>query len=302
MVLREWVSWMQAQDYSASTVEDYLYCVHVFLSRPWMAGRDLLSDVSPTEVVTHLAAFGSRSGSKAQHRKALRCLYRWATRRGYLPRGDDPTDILDRPKPPRRSEPEPYSPEELTRLCIAAAWRSERRAWAILACFALGTRRGEFVALRPDDIDWEHRKVWLRHTKGDRPRYVDLSPLAAEALRELLRHPGQDGTVLGIRPQTFTQWVNEAARDAGFPPGRKRRAHTLRSSYATALEEAGVRPSVIQHELGHVSLATTTAYLGRRDGEGARAVAALDLDWGAPRGRGWTRGRAASSPEPPTRD
>lgn len=277
-LLQEWVQWMQAQDYSASTVEDYTYCINVFMARPFVVGRDLLSEITPTEVVAHLAAFGAKAHSKAMHRRALRCLYRWARRRGYT--DADPTDILDRPKPPRRSDPEPFTPEELTRLLIAAAWRHERRAWAILGCFALGTRRGEFVNIRPDDIDWDHGKVRLRVTKGDRPRDVAMGDLAAEALGELARAPSADGTLLGIRPQTFTAWVNEAARDAGFPPGRKRRAHRLRSSYATALEEAGVRPSVIQRELGHASIATTTVYLGRRGGDGGQVRRAVGLDWG----------------------
>jgi len=273
-LIGEWGDWMEAVGMAERTQELYTYALWKLLSRPFTRGRNLL-ELGPSEITAHLAAFKGKAHSKAMHRKALRCFYKWATRCGYLDR--DPTAILQGAKPPHRTRQEPFSQEELTRLLIAAAWRSPRRAWAILACYALGCRRTEFVMLRREDIDFERRLVHLRVTKGDRPRDVDIGPLAECALRELLalERPNPYGTILGVRPNQLTEWVNRAARDCGFPEGRKRRAHTLRATFVTNLGRRGVPLAVIQELVGHANATTTSAYFGVLQGETAQAVAVL---------------------------
>ena len=67
--------------------------------------------------------------------------------------------------------------------------------------------------------------------------------------------------------------MNQAARDAGFPKGRKRRAHTLRATFASQLAHKGVPTVVIRDLLGHESIETTNVYVAAFDGDGARAVA-----------------------------
>jgi len=268
----EWGDWMEAQGYSDRTQELYSYAIQKFLSRKFTRGRSLL-DLGETQIVAHLAAFKDKAHSKALHRRALRCFYKWATRRGYLDR--DPTAILDKPIVPRRKPPAYFTQDELTRLLIAAAWRDPKRAWTILACYALGTRRSELVNICPEtDIDWDHRVVHLRHTKGDKEREVDMGPLAEAALRELVAH--SNGQLLPIQPSTVNEWVKQAARDCGIADGaKKQRAHTLRSTFATDLMRRGVNPAVVQRLLGHESLATTTVYAGVYPGDGAVAVALL---------------------------
>jgi hypothetical protein len=61
----------------------------------------------------------------------------------------------------------------------------------------------------------------------------------SQSRRSYELEPWSNGTLVGIQPQTFTCWVNEAARKAGFPPGRKRRAHTLRATFAPLLAHEG---------------------------------------------------------------
>ncbi|HXF73963.1 MAG TPA: tyrosine-type recombinase/integrase [Actinomycetota bacterium] len=280
-LLAEWSDWMEAQGLSDRTQELYRYsllkllCFRDPVSRRTFVGRCLL-ELSEGELVLFLASFKPKAHSKAQHRKALRSFYGWAHRRGYLAR--DPTAILDRARKPRRTRPEPYHPEELRRLVDAAKSRDPRRAWAILACFALGTRRSEFAAISPADIDWIRGVVHLRRTKGDRPRDVPLSPLARLAIEQL--RPWWNGTIIGgVRPSTFGAWVKQAARDAGLPPGRKHRSHTLRSTFATWLDQAGAPTGVIQQMLGHESLATTSAYVGLFGGDAARWAQVIDDAW-----------------------
>lgn len=273
-LIGEWGDWMAAQGLSERTQELYVYAVQRLLSRSHTRGRNLL-ELTETDLVAHLAAFGSRAHSKRQHRQAIRSLYRWAQRRRY--RDDDPSAILDGAKRPRRTRPEPFTEDELVRLLVAAAVRDPKRAWAILACYALGTRRSELCGIRPEDIRWDAGVVHLRVTKGDRPRDVPMGRLAAEALRELSDlHSSGRATLLGIEPQQFTAWVNQAARDCGFPPGRKRRAHTLRASFVTHLLHKGVPVTVVRDLVGHENIATTNGYAGTYAGDGEQAVALLN--------------------------
>lgn len=278
LILGEWGDWLTATGHSERTAELYLGSAHRFLSRRYVRGHSLLT-LSSSEILAHLAEIGKHGPARRQSRVALRSLFLFMHRRGY--RTDDPTAILDGVHERKhKTKPTPFTDDELTRLILAAAHRDPRRAWAILACHALGARRTEFVMLRPEDIYWEAHRVHFSITKGDKPRDVDMGPLAEKALRELLAlgpaPKGETlGTILGVHPQTFGGWVNQAGRDCGFPWGRKRRAHTLRSTFATRLGQAGVPVAVIRDLMGHESIETTDCYLGTYDGDGARAVQVL---------------------------
>lgn len=271
--LRDWDLFMQANSMSDVTRHHYGYAMLRLMST--YVGLHVF-DIGETEIVAFLAALNTKAHSKSLYNRGFRSFYGWASVRHpeYLPA--DPTVLLH-PKPPRRTRPQPFSMDEVKALVEAAFARSPRRGWAILACLGLGMRRTEFCMLRPGDVDWEHMEVHIRPetAKGNKERFVAISPLAAQALREL--EPWSNGTLVGIQPQTFTCWVNDAARKAGFPPGRKRRAHTLRATFATLLEHEGVPPSVIQSMLGHESIATTSWYMGIYEGDQAAAAAKLEM-------------------------
>lgn len=277
-IIGEWADWLDAMGKAPRTVEIYIGVVHRFLSRRYTRGRHLL-DLTSTELVAHLSEIGKHGATKKQARVALRSLFGFIHRRGWRP--DDPAAILEGAREKiHRSRPAPFTDEELACLIGAARRRDSRRGWALQACHGLGTRRTEFVMIRPQDISFETRSVHLAVTKGNKPRDVDMGPLAEEALRALLAmgptsRGTVQGTVLGISPATFTSWVNDAATACGFPKGRKRRAHTLRATFATRLDHAGVPIAVIRDLMGHESIETTNLYTGIYEGDGARAVQML---------------------------
>ena len=70
--------------------------------------------------------------------------------------------------------------------------------------------------------------------------------------------------------------MHDAAKQAGFPPGR-RNAHLPRSSFATNLLREGVPVSVVSKLLGHSKVSTTSRYLAVVDGERHAAVATMKL-------------------------
>ena len=132
--------------------------------------------------------------------------------------------------------------------------------------YSAGLRLGEALALRADDIDSSRMLIRIRQGKGKKDRYVPLSPLVLELLREYWRREKLTD-LLFVRDRdrtrplsdtTVQKFVRRAARAAGF---RKIiTARTLRHSYATHLIEKGTSTRVVQVLLGHTNVHTTETY------------------------------------------
>lgn len=267
-LLREWTMILTATDIAPRTLELYTYAIWRLLA--FHRFKIHLVDMQEAHIVAFLAAQGSRSTSKTAYYRGTRSFFAWATRRGYCL--ENPTDWA-KPKKPAVTEPEALTIEELTRLLIAASYRSEQRGWAMLGCFAIGARRGEFVNIRRDDIDWAQHRVHLKVTKGRKPRAVPMGRWAEIALGELA-NISTDDRILPIAPNTFTMWVQQAAKDCGFT-GKKARAHALRASFATFLSEQGVEVATISNLMGHSSIAVTSVYLATNTDKKVAAVGVL---------------------------
>lgn len=115
---------------------------------------------------------------------------------------------------------------------------------AILLASLSGLRRGELLALQPDDRRDE--SLVLADTKNGRPRIVPLPPEAMKIRLPIALSP--DGLEWGFR---------EARRKAGMP---KVRFHDLRHTYASWLVQSGASLTVVRDLLGHSSLAVTSRY------------------------------------------
>ena len=101
--------------------------------------------------------------------------------------------------------------------------------------------------------------------KGQRDRYVMLSPQLLELLRDWWRaarpqawlFPGQN-PVNPMSARQLVRAVHAAAQAAGI--AKRVSPHTLRHSFATHLLEQNVDIRVIQVLLGHAKLETTALY------------------------------------------
>ena len=163
---------------------------------------------------------------------------------------------------PRRV-PIVLSPEEVARLLTAAPGVKYRAALGV--AYGAGLRVSEVVALKISDIDRERMLLRVEQGKGQKDRFVMLSPQLLELLRDWRQvaqprgwlFPGLD-PVNPMSARQLCRAVSAAARAAGI--AKRVSPHTLRHSFATHLLEQNVDIRVIQVLLGHAKLETTALY------------------------------------------
>lgn len=167
---------------------------------------------------------------------------------------------------PRQSQklPEVLSPQEVGRFLAGVSCLKHR---AILTtCYAAGLRISEALHLEPRHLDSQRMVIRVEQGKGQKDRYVMLSPHLLETLRQYWRRerpqgwlfPGKDPT-RPLTPDTVAAACQRARRRAGL--SKPLSPHGLRHAFAVHLLEGGTDIRTIQLLLGHRSLTTTARYL-----------------------------------------
>ena len=187
----------------------------------------------------------------------------------YLPGAKTPSTL-----------PEILNHDELVRL-FTVTTNPKHRA-LLMTAYAAGLRASELGRLRVSDIDSKRMCLRVDQGKGNKDRYVPLSPRLLEQLREYWRRkrpePWLFPNELLARPLSRDgagYIYHRAKKKAGI---RKAGGiHTLRHCYATDLLEAGVELPVIQRRLGHNSIRSTMRYLHLANDKTAATPSPLDL-------------------------
>ena len=176
--------------------------------------------------------------------------------------------------------PELLNHDELVRLFSVTSNLKHRAL--LMTAYAAGLRASELGRLKISDIDSQRMCLRVDQGKGNKDRYVPLSPRLLEEFREYWRRARPEtwlfpNQLLG-RP--LTRWAaahiyDRAKEKAGIAkPGG---VHTLRHCYATGLLEAGVELHIIQRRLGHSSIRSTMRYLHLACDKTSATPSPLDL-------------------------
>ena len=173
-----------------------------------------------------------------------------------------------------------------------------------LAIFT-GARRGELVALKFSDVDFEQRKITIERAavkvkgqdtiikppKDYEVRTVTVNENCIELIRALQCEKVRERQRLGTQWKgdnwLFTQWngeiMNPQTPTKQFSKFlerhslRHRKFHSLRHTSATLLLYAGVNIKQVQGRLGHGDIETTNKYLHVLEEADVEAAKALDI-------------------------
>jgi site-specific recombinase XerD len=136
----------------------------------------------------------------------------------------------------------------------------------LMTAYAAGLRVSEAAHLKIADIDSKRMMIRVVQGKGQKDRYVMLSPRLLENLRAYWKreHPTEWLFPGNIPGQPITRFAVElACQKARRLCGAKKPVtpHSLRHAFATHLLEAGTDVRTIQLLMGHRSLGSTARYL-----------------------------------------
>ena len=205
---------------------------------------------------------------------ALRFLYTVTLQKAWVVEVVIPT-----PKVPD-TLPVVLSPAEVVQFLDSV--HSAKHRTILTTCYAAGLRISEAVQLTLPAIDSQRMVLRIEQGKGQKDRYVMLSPRLLEILRDWWRvSRSRPWLFPGDRPgcPITTHSVNKACQTAH----RRCRIpkpitpHSLRHAFAVHLLEAGTDVRTIQLLLGHRSLATAARYLCIATTQVCSTVSPLDL-------------------------
>jgi integrase/recombinase XerD len=205
---------------------------------------------------------------------ALRFLYKVTLKKTWAVE-----EVIPTPKRPQRL-PIILSPEEVVRFLAAVSITKHRVI--LTTCYAAGLRISEAIALKASAIDSQRMVVRVELGKGQKDRYVMLSPKLLATLRdwwrlERPRHwlfPGNSPD-RHITASAVTKACKETVSISKM--SKPITPHSLRHAFSVHLLEQGTDIRTIQLLLGHRSLATTARYLRIATTKVCSTTSPLDL-------------------------
>lgn len=265
---------MQVRNLALNTQECYVQQVSLFARYFGQSPEQL----GPDEIRTYQVYLTNEKklapGSILIAVAALRFLYKVSLKKDW-----SVEDVIPAPKKPQ-TLPIVLSPEEVLRFldCVGS---TKHRA-ILTTCYATGLRISEAVRLTAPNIDSQRMVIRVEQGKGQKDRYVMLSPKLLKILRDWWRverpHPWLfPGDIPGqhITTESVTRACQKAHRLSAIP--KPITPHSLRHAFAVHLLESGTDIRTIQLLLGHRSLATTARYLRIATTKVCSTTSPLDL-------------------------
>ncbi len=248
---------MSIRNFSENTQRSYIRQVSLY-ARHFECSPDALGPKQVREYQVHLVEGRKLSPSSISIAvSALRFLYKVTLKQPWS------SDDIPMPKKPFKL-PVILSPEEVMHFLESVDSMKHRAI--LMAAYAAGLRVSEATHLKVTDIDSQRMMLRVDQGKGQKDRYVMLSPRLLEELRTYWR-AGRPKTWLfpgdipgsPISRHAVGLACEKAHRNCGIQ--KPITPHSLRHAFATHLLERGVDVRRIQLLMGHRSLSTTTRYL-----------------------------------------
>jgi site-specific recombinase XerD len=268
---------------SKRTVESYSRMLW-----PFFANLGKTPDrVKPADVLAFVHGIGrsGRTPSSTTVGARIACLssfYRFLIRMGLVV--GNPCDAVERPRAVQ-SVARGYGADEVRRLlAVVPDSVAGRRDRAMLLTLVLtGRRRAEVVSLRAGDLSLEGETCFYAYRgKGGKRGRRELPHPAYEAILATLTDSGQELAAMapdeslwqagaqpaGVTSGTFYARFRRYLTAAGLSPTG---IHVLRHTAAKLRRDAGESIEDVSAFLDHSSLAVTTVYLRRLEGQEDRA-------------------------------
>ena len=265
---------MQIRNLSPHTQDSYVQQISQFARYFGKSPAELLPEDIRTYQVYLTNEKRLASSSILIAVSAIRFLFKVTLKREW-----DLGEVVPTCKKPQRL-PTILSPEEVVQFLDGVPGIKHRMI--LTTCYAAGLRISEAVRLKPHAIDSKRMVIRVEQGKGQKDRYVMLSPKLLQTLRDYWRAVrSTDWLFPGERPgEPITRCAVErvcqsARRLAGI--AKPVTPHSLRHAFAVHLLESGTDVRTIQLLLGHRSLATTARYLRIATNKVCSTSSPLDL-------------------------
>ena len=172
---------------------------------------------------------------------------------------------IPRPKKPIQL-PKLLNEDEIRRLFNALS--NKKHKAMLFTAYSAGLRVSEIVHLKIAHVDSKRMQVFIEHAKGKKDRYVNLSPVLLDILRNYIKlYKPAPRIYLFESEQSLqaypTRTVQQIFTNAKIKAGIKKEVgvHSLRHSFATHLLDKGTDIRYIKDLLGHFDIKTTERYL-----------------------------------------
>lgn len=256
-LLSQFELYMRTLRYSDHTVRTYIGILKIFFG--FHQGKDpaeiLFRDLEQFNT-EYILKKGYSAAYQNQIINAVKLYYKRTPGRMLF------LEELERPKKPKRL-PVVLSREEIG-LIIKNVKNLKHRA-ILSIIYACGLRISEAINLEIRDIDSTRMIIHIRGGKGNKDRFVGLSPKILEILREYYRkyRPSEYLFEGQNQPQYSTRSIQKILKRVCGLVGIQKHVtvHTLRHSFATHLVESGIDVTHVQKLLGHSNIKTTLMYL-----------------------------------------
>lgn len=295
MTVREWLTtWLASirEEVSPKSHERYSEIVENFLVPE--LGALMMAKLASNHIQTAYTKWsvggrrdGKPGGLSPRTRRHMHRIFKAALDRAVEQQiiARNPADIFRKRLPKvERHEMTTLTPEQSQSLL--AAIKHTRVYWPVLIALATGMRRGEILALRWRNIDFERGVVRVvesleqtkagglrfKSTKTETARVITLPAFAINEMRRLKIQQAEELLAVGVRltdetlacgkadgephqPRSLTHEFTALVRRVADIP--RVRFHDLRHSHATQLLIAGIHPKIAQERLGHSTISTT---------------------------------------------